>query len=332
MEVAERLKKQLGEKLEEHKPLNDFTTMHVGGVADFFYSADTIEELVAAVQAAVDTEIPYFVLGGGSNVIISDYGYPGLVILNRTSNIAFLYDKSQAIVDSGVFLAHLVMKAAAQDLGGLEFLVGVPGTVGGAVYNNVSCWGGVIGDYVKGITVLFPGEKDEKCQVKSLEGEVMEFGYHTTGLKEAAKRLEGRKPVILSIRLQMTHLRREEIMRRIQQYRQMRQDRQPIGVLTAGSIFKNPSGAASNPQVDNPDISQTSAGYLIDSAGGKRLKVGGASISKKHANFIVNNGKAKAVEIRALIEQLRDTVREKHGVLLEEEVEYLGEWPDRSEG
>ncbi len=327
MEVADELKQALGEKLIEHESLGQHTTMRVGGVADFFYPAETIDELVKAVQTAINIKIPYFILGGGSNIIVSDYGYPGLVIANKTSNVAFLTENAQAIVDSGVYLGHLITKAAGLGLSGLEFLIGIPGTVGGAIYNNVSCWDNVFGDYVRSITLLAPPDQlSEKCQVINIDSDWMKFSYHSSQLKELSKSQNGRNPVILTAKIQLAHLRREEIMRRIQHYQNLRAEKQPVGVFTSGCIFKNPSGQAGGALTDE-ERKQMSAGFLIDNAGGKRIKVDGASVSKKHANFIVNNGKAKAIDIRALIERIRDLVREKHGVLLEEEVEYLGKWP-----
>ncbi|MDO8513135.1 MAG: UDP-N-acetylmuramate dehydrogenase [bacterium] len=323
MEIAKQLKEQLGEKLEEHLGLRDYTTMKVGGVADYVFSASTVSELVNAVQAAVNLDIPYLVLGGGSNVIISDYGFPGMVIFNRSSNVAFLQDRSQVMSDSGVYLSHLITSAAAKEYGGLEFLVGVPGTVGGAAYNNVSCWGGEFSDYVRSLTILLPGEeKGERCRTVNIEAQDMKFGYHSSWLKENSGKNVGRKPVILSVKLQLASLRREEIMRRIKQYQQMRLSKQPLGEHSAGSIFKNPSGFEATASEDK----NYSAGFLIDKSGGKRLRVGGAQVSKKHANFIVNTGKATAMDVRQLIEQIQELVREKKGITLEEEIEFIGEW------
>lgn len=327
MEIEKELKDALGSKLVEHKGLKDYTTMKVGGVADYAFEAENIEELIGAVQAAVDVDVPYFVLGGGSNVIISDYGYPGLVIVNRSSNIGFLKEKTQVIVDSGVYLAHLITKAAAIEFGGLEFLIGVPGTIGGAIYNNVSCWGGVIGDYVRGVTLLMPGEqKGERSRTINIDADEMKFGYHSCWIKQVASGQAGRKPVILSVKFQLTSLRREEIMRRIKEYQELRLSRQPIGEYCAGSIFRNPSGAEAS--AAGEDEKKYSAGYLIDQAGGKKMRVGGAQVSKKHANFIVHNGKATAEELRELINQVKGAVSEKKGITLEEEIEYVGKWPE----
>lgn len=324
MEIVDQLRESLGGKLKEHKSLKEFTSMRVGGVADYFVEVDQIEDLVKAVQAAVNSDIPYLVIGGGSNIIVSDYGYPGLVILNKTATIGFLQDKTQVMADSGVYLAHLINKAAAIEFGGLEFLIGVPGSVGGAVYNNASCWGGAISEYVRGITLLLPGEeKGERSRVINIEPDELKFGYHTSFLKEASKQNDGRKPVILSVKFQLTSLRREEIMRRIKQCQELRMQKQPVGEFSAGSIFKNPSGFASSGEGEEKNFS---AGYLIDQSGGKKLKVGGALVSKKHANFVINNGKATASEIRELIEKIKALVMEKNGISLTEEVEFIGQW------
>lgn len=344
MSVGEELKEILGEKLVEYEVLRPHTSMQVGGVADYYYAAESVDEIKLAVEAAVKVEIPYFVLGAGSNVIVSDFGYPGLVIANKTANLNFLLDRAQAIVDSGVLLAHLVTKATERELGGIEFLIGVPGTVGGAVYNNASCWGGAISEYVRSVTLLMPPRhKDSEAHIVNIGAEKLNFGYHTSWLKELAKREPDRKPIVLTVLIQLSHLRREEIMRRIREYQEKRTATQPVGELSAGCIFKNPTGEASyqnkfsagqaSSGVTEEIKDNLSAGYLIDKAGGKRLKIGGARVSKKHANFIINTGKATAREIRTLIEDVKHLVLDKHGIALEEEIEYLGqEKMESSEG
>lgn len=330
MQVGDELRKYLGDKLKEHESLKEYTTMKVGGVADYFYVAENIEELVKAVQAAVNADIDYFVIGGGSNVIISDYGFPGLVILDRSQNVAFLKDKTQAIADSGVYISHLITKSAAQEQGGLEFMIGIPGTVGGAVYGNVACWGGTISEYIRSVTLLIPGEeKGEKCRMISMRTEEMKFGYRASAIKQMPLESQGRKPVVLSVKFQLTNLRREEIMRRIKNYQEMRISRQPLGEFSCGSIFKNPSGQSAG--VDPEDGKQMSAGYLIDAVGGKKFKVGGAIVSKKHANFILNSGRATAHEVRELIEQIKEKVRDIKGIDLREEVEFVGQWSQGGE-
>lgn len=309
MDKGKELKSILGEGFKEHVVLRDYATMKVGGVADYFYLARTIDELVKAITAARQLNIPYEILGGGSNVIISDFGFGGLLVLNRTSNLAILEDKAQAIVDSGVSLARLIIEAANHNLGGLEAFYGIPGTVGGAVYGNAGSQDVEICQLLKSLTLFSPQGKIVKYPVSWLEA-----GYRTTKLKKLKK---GNQlvPVILSAKFQLSHNKKEEILRKIAYYKKLRQEKQPYNQPSAGSIFKNPGKEP-----------EKSAGYILERIGAKRTKVGDARVSKKHANFIINYGKAKAVDIRSLIDQLRDKAREKEGIILEEEIEYIGQW------
>lgn len=319
---------QIIPEIREHVVIRDFTTLKVGGVADYFFEAKKIEDLVRIIRLAVEYNIAYFILGGGSNVIFSDYGFPGLLIKNSTASIAVLKEKSQIIADSGVPLARLVMEAAANGLTGPEFLFGVPGTVGGAVYGNAGAFGQSTGDFVKGLTVLNIDPKDNIPKIFQFSGSWMDFEYRSSKLKKAKSRF---KPVILSVRFQFAQNQKEEIMRKLNTFKDHRIKTQPIG-LSAGCVFKNPiprelknvTGQGSRGMPELPR--ERRAGYLLDQAGAKKLKVGGALVSTKHANFILNGDGAKASDIRSLIEEMREKVRNKFGIVLEEEIEYAGQW------
>lgn len=313
----------LKDGLKEHEVMRNHTTMRVGGVADFYFEAKTVDDLVKAVKVAIKTDTPYFIIGGGSNIIFSDFGYPGLVIKNSTSNIAFMNEKSQAIVDAGVPLISFILSATSHNLSGLEFLYGVPGTVGGSIYGNAGAYGQAIGDFVKYVTVLMPSG-----EIVQQEAKWMEFGYRESILK---KETGSRKPVILSCRIQLAQNRQGEIMRRINSYKEKRWQTQPVG-MSAGCIFRNPipkelenvTGRGSKGMPDLPK--ERRAGYILDKSGAKKLKVGNAKVSSKHANFIINESAAKAQEIRQLIELMRSAVKEKFDVDLREEVEFVGQW------
>ena len=313
----------LKDGLKEHEVMRDHTTMRVGGVADYYYEAKSVDELVKAVKAATKAEIPYFILGGGSNIIFSDFGFPGLVIKNSTSNIAFMNEKSQAIVDAGVPLLTFILEATSHNFAGLEFLYGVPGTVGGAIYGNAGAYGQAIGDFVKYVTVLMPSG-----EIIQQEASWMEFGYRESILK---KETGFRKPVILSVRIQLAQNRQEEIMRRINSYKEKRWQTQPIG-LSAGCVFRNPipkelenvTGRGSKGMPELPK--ERRAGYILEKSGAKKLKVGNARVSSKHANYILNESDAKAQEIRQLIELMRNAAKEEFDVNLKEEVEFVGQW------
>jgi len=314
MDKFKQLKKILGEDLKEHIVLRDYSTMKVGGVADYFYIAKDINSLIQAISVAKNLKIPFEVLGGASNVIISDFGFPGLVILNRSNNIAFLQEQAQIIVDSGVSLARLVAESASRNLGGLEYFYGIPGTIGGAIYGNAGCQGIEICSMVKGVTLLSPEGK-----IVHYRGDWLKPLYRSTILKKL--RNDGRPiPIILSAKLQLQHSRKEEMLEKISEYKQKREKSQPYNFPSAGSIFKNPKSVASS------DGKPMSAGYLIDECGLKGIKVGDAVVSKIHANFIVNRGKAQAIDIRSLINLVKDKVKELKDADLVEEVEYIGRW------
>lgn len=318
---SSKLKKILGSDLQENVELKNYTTMKVGGVADYFFVARTIDELIKAILVAKKLNMAYFILGGGSNIIVSDYGFAGLVILNRTSSIVYISDHAQAIVDSGVSLARLVMDTASHGLGGLEHLIGIPGTVGGAIYGNAGAYGVAMSNFVKSITLLSSEGKIIRCNTRWLNP-----SYRKTKLKIDKK--SGKEiSVILSVKLQLATNKKEEIMRKIQYYQKTRDNKVPYNKPSAGSIFKNPGDLTrSKIGIHKPDEPVKSAGYLLEQIEAKKLRVGGARVSQMHANFVINDRNAKAEEIRQLIEELRNKVQDKYGIFLEEEVEYVGQW------
>ena len=223
-------------------------------------------------------------------------------------NISFILDKNQVIVDSGVILSRLIMESAEHNLGGMESLFGIPGTIGGAVYGNSGANRVEIIQFIKSITLLNTNNKIIRCNAKWLQA-----GYRTTKLKKLKK---GKKdnPIILSVKLQLMPAKKEEIIKKIQHHQKIRLQKQPYDKLTCGSVFKNPS-----------DVSKGSAGQILDHLHFKGKIEGDAQISKKHANFIENKGDATAKDVRKLIEDIKDKVLEE-GIRLEEEIEYIGDW------
>lgn len=312
MDELEELKNGLGEELKHNVLLKDFCSMKVGGPAQYFFKAKKIDDLIKAVALAYRLKIPYFVLGGGYNIVPSDEGVHGLVIKNECNNIAFSEENSQVIVDSGVPVGKLINLAASRDLGGLEFLFGVPGTVGGAVYGNAGAFSYEIGDFVKSVILLVP-RKGEMVVVKK-SSESMGFSYRSSILKRQSRE-EKFKPVILTIKLQLVRRRSDEILNLMQNNLTNKKQSQPLNEKSSGSFFKNLG-----------TVPEKTAGYLLDNAGAKKLKVGGASISKKHANFIINNNNATASDIKELADKAKDLIDEKFNLSLEEEVEYIGKW------
>ncbi|MCX6807143.1 MAG: UDP-N-acetylmuramate dehydrogenase [Candidatus Berkelbacteria bacterium] len=328
--IIQKLKRILGDELVENEPLAEHSTLKIGGAAQYFYRAKSISNLILAIETCLKFSIPYIVLGSGSNVIIGDGGFSGLCIKNEARNLSFIKDKSQVITDSGVALSRLILEAASHDMGGLDFLYGIPGTVGGSVVSNAGTFGGAIGDFVISATLLFPNGKAERVTKKWLM-----FEYRDSKLRHLNPR-----PVVLSVKFQLATNRKEEILRKVQHFQRIRESKQPIE-NSAGSFFKNPevSKQWAKKYLDmfgekNPDLVEAiektghiPAGWLLEQSGAKKMKIKAARVSKKHANFIVNHrGKAKAAEIRKLAGQLKQKVYDKFGIMLQEEVEYVGDW------
>jgi UDP-N-acetylmuramate dehydrogenase len=315
MYKAKKLKKVLGDKLKENIVMRDYTTMKVGGVADYFFEAKNTEDLISAVLAAREDEIPFFVLGWASNVLISDYGYPGLMIVNKSQNISALPDTSQLIADSGVNLVKLVLYAINHNLGGLEKLFGIPGTVGGCIYGNAGAYGMEIFDFLHTVTMLSPNNK-----IISRPKSWFEPKYRSTILKRDKKR----DYIILTAKFQLFQSKKKHMMHTISDIRSQRDDKFDQLGPSCGSIFKNPSSGRIYKNIEL--AKKHSAGYLLDSIDAKKMKVNGAGVYKKHSNIIENQNMANAKDVRLLIEKLRDKVRKNSGISLEEEIEYVGQW------
>lgn len=346
--IEKRLRQRLGERLKISESLKPYTTMKVGGPADYFFVASVLSDLVAAVTAAWELNLPYFVLGGGSNVLVSDYGFPGLVIKNETKNLVFLKEKSQVVADSGTPLGYFISQCASQGLAGFEWASGIPGTIGGALYGNMAAWGEgkATINFVKAVTMLMPPgwEVEDVYLIKetdraryrhkpspastqpimvTVKPDWFSASYRTTRLKEMVARGEKKIPVILTVSFQLFSQRQDEITAKLRHYQQLRKERQPIGQQTMGSTFRNPGGF---PTPEEMTENLRAAGWYIDQSGLKGKELGGVVISTKHANFIVNQGKATARNVRQLIELVQDTVREKFKIELAEEIEYIGRW------
>lgn len=307
MDRVKKLKKILGEGMREHEVLRDYTNLGVGGVADYFYKALDINDLIKAILAAQEFNIPYFILGGGTNVVISDYGFGGLLIYNKTSNIAFLKDKAEVIVDSGVVLMSLITKCVAENLGGMESLYGIPGTVGGAVYGNAGAYSTQIGDLVRSITLIMPNGK-----IVRVNRDWMNFYYRRSKLKDIKTKT---KPAILSVKLQLVHNKREDLQKKIGEIQQKRKRFDRDRFFSCGSYFRNPG-----------DLPEEKARFLIEKSDLKKMRVGGAGVSPVNPNFLINLGKAKAQDFLKLAGLIKEKVKEKTGYNLEEEVEYIGQW------
>jgi len=315
--VEDRLRQRLGEGLLTQEPLRHHTTLRIGGPADFYFAAHTSSNLIEALEAAHDLELPLFLLGGGSNALVSDEGFRGLVVRNAIEGVEF--DGTAAQVGCGTDFLELIYECRDRDLAGLEFAAGIPGSVGGALYGNAGCYGQDIGSF----TI--------ECTVASLDGsQVMirpaawfEFTYRDSRLK--------RDPwVLLSCLLQFRRGDRAAIQAEIDEKLEIRRVKHPHWRVepTAGSYFKNlPPGFQVPGLPHSPGTRRIPAGALLDACGCRGLRVGDAMVYAKHANIIVNAGRATAKDVLELAEIMKSRVREKFGVELEEEVMFLGPRP-----
>ena len=312
---ANKLKKVLGEKLREHVSMRDFTSIKIGGVCDYFFEATNVEEIIKAVMAAREDKMPFFIMGSGSNILVSDYGFGGLVIRNNSGNVAILPDKSQIIADSGVNLSQLILKSVNNGLGGLESLYGIYGTLGGAIYGNAGAYTVEMFNFVKSVTMLTPENK-----LVSKNREWFEPSYRESKLK----REKLKDWVILTVKLQLAHNKKEQLFGNLAKVKTQR-DEKLLGLgPSCGSIFRNPKPGKS---FKDPKLAKiNSAGYMLEQVEAKKMRVGDAGVFMRHANIIENKGKASANEVRLLIEEMKSKVHEKFKKNLVEEIEYVGQW------
>ncbi len=303
----EIVREALGDKVLINETLSRHTSFRIGGPADLFVTVEDIRELCKVIALAREIGIPYFILGGGTNILVSDKGVRGLVVANRARNAWFGDGDREDILhaESGASLSHLARQAIRRSLGGLEWAVGIPGTVGGAIVGNAGAYSESMADVLWKVSVL-----DERGQVQSVGVGGLGLGYRTSRFKGPGIR-EGGQEVILSAEMALIYKPRRWMERMVEARMAQRKATQP-SMPSAGSVFKNPPG----------DF----AGRLIEAAGLKGHRVGDAWISEKHANFIVNLGWAKADDVRQLIELVQDTVWNRFKVRLELEIELVGEW------
>ncbi len=301
--LAEQLRASgWGDRLEVQAPLAPHTTFRIGGAADLVVEARTGTELEALWRMAHECEVPCLVLGRGSNVLVSDRGVRGLVVLNRCADWQ-INEAGVLSVASGMPLATVARRSAETGWAGLEWAVGIPGSVGGAVIGNAGAHGGYVGDTLQSVTVLDHGT------MRTLAREALGLGYRTSYFKTLP--LGNGRPVILSASFGLRPDNAEELQARIRELLQWRAERHPQEP-SAGSIFKR--------------TAQYPAGFLIEQAGLKGRRMGGAQVSPKHANFVVNVGGATAGDVRALVGEIQEVVAARFGTELELEIELVGEW------
>lgn len=297
--------RKLGEQVEilVAEPMKNHTTFRIGGPADALALPKTPEEVAEVVRFCHEHAQPYYVLGNGSNLLVSDEGYRGLV-LQLYRNFNDIQVNGETItVQSGAMLAAVARTAYQTGLTGLEFASGIPGTIGGAVVMNAGAYGGEMKNVLKEVTVL-----TKEGEVLAIPAKALELGYRTSVIPKNGW-------IVLGAVLQLKKGDQEQILARMEELKEQRITKQPLDLPSAGSTFKRPEGYF--------------AGKLIMDAGLRGFTVGGAQVSEKHCGFVVNRGNATAADVWKLICEVKRRVKEMTGVELEPEVKLLGDFPQR---
>ncbi|MEW5871364.1 MAG: UDP-N-acetylmuramate dehydrogenase [Chloroflexota bacterium] len=310
------LQAALGPRLQAGVLLGRYTAARIGGPAEMLLEVQTLDELVEAVRLCWRNQVDFLILGGGSNVLVSDAGVPGLVLINRARQVRFdeRADPPMVRAESGANFGLLARQAAQLGLSGLEWAAGIPGSVGGAVVGNAGAHGSDMAGNLRLAEILHRMDSEftefaaqgEEPRREMWAADRLDFIYRGSLLKRQAGRA-----VVLAAHLQLAHSTPQAVQARIDEFVAHRRRTQPPGA-SMGSMFKNPPGDY--------------AGRLIEAVGLKGARMGGAEISNLHANFFTNQGQATASDVYALIQMAQQRVLEKFGVRLELEIELLGEW------
>ena len=280
------------------EPMKNHTTFRIGGPADYFVMPETAEEVQRVTELCRTEEVPCYVIGNGSNLLVSDDGYRGVILQIYRSMSGISVQGNIIRAQAGALLSAIAAKACENSLTGFEFAAGIPGTIGGASVMNAGAYGGEMKDVLKSVTVL-----DSAGQIRRIDRENLEMGYRTCIISR-----EGY--ITLEAEIELSAGNPEEIKARMDDLRTRRVTKQPLEYPSAGSTFKRPEGYF--------------AGKLIQDAGLAGFQVGGAKVSEKHCGFVINTGNATAADIHSLMRQVSAKVEEKFGVALEPEVKRLG--------
>ena len=300
------IQRRIGVKTSRDEPLARFTTMRVGGPADLFATAHNAFELRALVRFARTRALPHMVLGRGSDMVIADAGVRGLVIQVRAEGSRV--EGTRYVAEAGVQMARAATEAQRAGLTGMEFGLAIPGTVGGAVWANAGAHEADVAGILESARLLTADGSEAVVPAAELN-----FGYRDSRLKHGPAGAS--RELVVEATFQLAPADADMIKERLDEIRRWRQAHQPIGLPSAGSVFRNPP--------------TDSAGRLIEAAGLKGLRIGGAVVSEKHANFIVNDQKGTATDVRQLADRVQAEVGARHGVLLDFEVEFEGDWGPR---
>lgn len=303
--MKQKIKQRFNELLGEEKvlieePMSRHTTFRIGGPADYFLIPETVHEIREILKICREENLPYFILGNGSNLLVSDKGYRG-VIIQLYRNMSRVFVEGTCIrAQAGALLSAIAAAAKNASLTGFEFAGGIPGTLGGAVVMNAGAYGGEMKDVLSEVTVL-----DKNGEILTLSSGDLKMGYRTSIVKSA-------EYLVLEASISLKEGNQEEIRDRMKELTEQRTSKQPLEYPSAGSTFKRPEGYF--------------AGKLIMDCGLRGYCVGGAQVSEKHCGFVINTGNATAEDVRILMKNVSDMVYEKFGVILEPEVKFLGEF------
>ena len=299
--MLEKLQKLLGEaKVLVQEPMASHTTFRIGGTADYFVMPETVEELAAVLKLCKEEQMPYFILGNGSNLLVGDKGFRGVVIQLYKNFDGIQIDGTKVTAKAGAMLIRVAKESGKAGLTGLEFASGIPGTIGGSMVMNAGAYGGEMKDVVTAVTVL-----TKEGDIKNLTGDEMNFRYRGSVVED-----EGY--IVLEAVMELKEGNLEEIQARIDELSIQRKTKQPIEYPSAGSTFKRPEGYF--------------AGKLIQDAELRGYRVGGAQVSEKHCGFVINAGGATAADVMQLMQDVSDKVNAQFGVTLEPEVKRVGEF------
>lgn len=282
------------------EPMSRHTTFRIGGEAACFIRISSEEQLRKLIPYFENVGVEYFVLGKGSNLLVGDKGYPGVILQISDACQQIEAEGNRLQVQAGAALSKVALFAMERGLEGLEFAAGIPGTVGGGVVMNAGAYGGEMKQVVESVRVL-----SSEGEILTLDNDTMEFGYRTSIIRN-------RNFTVMSVTFRLREGNREEIRARIEDFQKRRMEKQPLNYPSAGSTFKRPEGYF--------------AGKLIMDAGLRGFQIGDARVSDKHCGFVVNVGKATARDVTDVIEEVQEKVRERFGVSLEREVIYLGKF------
>ncbi len=285
------------------EPMKSHTTFRIGGPAEVFIMPKSIKQVQMAVKICQEEQIPYFILGNGSNLLVSDRGYRGVIIQMDRNMGEIQVEGTEIQAAAGALLSSIAVAARRESLTGFEFAGGIPGTLGGAVVMNAGAYGGEMKDVLKEVTVM-----DGDGKIFTLPASELEMGYRTSIIKTSGY-------LVLSARITLSRGKEEDIKARTRELSEMRTQKQPLDYPSAGSTFKRPEGYF--------------AGKLIMDSGLRGYSVGGAMVSEKHCGFVINKGNATAEDVVSLMKHVTEVVQEKYGVTLEPEVKFLGEFDGR---